>query len=247
MNRRRLITITAAVVLTLIGTWIIVTYVNNAEERAAGDQQFTDVLVPEEEIPAGTAADEMQNLVTDQSVPADLRPDDAVTDLADLGDSVADAKLLPGEPLRTGRFVEPGEGSQSRGAAVDEGDQVVSIALDAQRALGGGVRAGKRVGVVISIDQAEIPDDENPGQTTLGETLTGFVLNDIPVVAVSGGGEGGGGVMVSLSVDQSEAGRIVFGAEHGRIWLTEQNEQTVTAGGRIRTRDNIYQGTNEDS
>jgi pilus assembly protein CpaB len=191
----------------------------------------------------------MQNLVTDQSVPADLRPDDAVADLADVGDSVADVNLLPGEPLRTSRFVEPGEGSQARGAAVDEGDQVVSIALDAQRGLGGRVRAGQRVGVVISIDQAEIPDDENPGQTRLGETLTGFVLNDIPVVEVSGeGGEGGGGgLMVSLSVDQSEAGRIVFGAEHGRIWLTEQNEQTVTAGGRIRTRDNIYQGTNEDS
>jgi len=246
MNRRRLITITTAGVLTLIGTWIIVTYVNNAEERAAGNEELTNILVPEEEIPAGTTADEMQGLVTVQSIPADLRPSDAVTELAEVGDQVTDVKLLPGEPIRRERFVDRGQGGPSGGTA-DEGDQVVSIALDAQRALGGDVRAGQRVGVVISMDQAEIPDDENPGQTRIGETLTGFVLNDIPVVAKAGGDEGGGGIMVSLSVDQSEAGRIIFGAEHGRIWLTEQNEQTVTAGGRIRTRDNIYQGTNEDS
>ena len=246
MNRRRLITIITAVVLTLVGTWIIVVYVNNAEERAARNEELTNVLVATDEIPAGTAAEEMRELVTVRSIPADLRPDDAVADLGDVSDLVTDVNLLPGEPLRAGRFVEPGQGSQSAAAVVDEGDQVVSIALEAPRSLGGQIRVGQRVGVLISIDQAEIPDDENPGELLPVDNTTGFVLNDIPVVRVSGGGEGGGGVMVSLSVDQSEAGRIVFGAEHGRIWLTEQNEATATAGGRIRTRDNIYQGTTED-
>lgn len=247
MNRRRLLTITSAIVLTLVGMWIIVVYVNNAEERAVGNEELTNVLVPVEEIPAGTSIEEMQNLVTVQSVPADLRPDDAVTDLAEVGNLVTDVDLLPGEPIRSGRFTEPGQGGRSGGAVVDEGDQIVSITLESQRALGGRIRAGQRVGILISIDQAEIPDDQNAGQTTVVDTTTGFVLNDIPVVAVDGGGEGGG-VMVSLSVDQSEAGRVVFGAEHGRIWLTEQNEQTVTAGGRIRTPETIYQGTpTEDS
>ncbi|HSK97712.1 MAG TPA: RcpC/CpaB family pilus assembly protein [Euzebyales bacterium] len=248
MNRR-LLTIIAAVVLTLLGTWIIVIYVSSAEQRAAGNQELTNVLVPIEEIPADTPADQMQDLVEVRSVPADLRPEDAITELADVEGRVTDANLLPGEPLRAGRFVEPGEAGPGGRATVDEGDQIVTVSLEAQRALGGELRAGTRVGVLVSMDGAEVPDDEataTTDDTDTADASTGFVLNDIPVVAVSGGGGeggGGGGLTISLSVDQNEAARIVFGAEHGRIWLTEQNDQTVTSGGSIRTRDNVYRGT----
>ena len=52
-------------------------------------------------------------------------------------------------------------------------------------------------------------------------------------------GEVGGTVMVSFAVDESDAERLVFGAEHGRIWLTEQNENTPTINGTFRSRQNI--------
>src|SRR5690554_4649886 len=135
MTRKRILTIAAAVVLTAIGTVIIVAYVNAAEQRARQGEQLTTVLVPTEEIPAGEAAADLANRVTTEEVPQDLRPEDAVSSLDELGDRVTSTSLLPGEPLRAARFVAPdAAGDDGR---IPEGMQVVSLALEPQRALGG--------------------------------------------------------------------------------------------------------------
>lgn len=244
MNRRRLLTIGAAVLLTLIGTVILVAYVNAAEQRAQQGEQLTTVLVPTERIEANAAARDLADRVTTDEVPRDLRPEGAVTDLAELGDRVTTTDLLPGEPLREERFGAPGQARAGR-EDIPEGFQVVSLSLEPQRALGGRIDPGLEVGVLLSVDQAEVPDPDAPGETNLEDQATGMVLNHVLVTDVSGGfdeetGQSAGVVMVSLAVDQSDAERLVFGAEHGRVWLTEQNAETSTAGGRFRTRETIF-------
>jgi pilus assembly protein CpaB len=247
MNRRRLLTILAAVLLTLIGTVIIVTYVNSAERRARQGEELTTILVADEPIPAGTAAGDVTARVRPLEVPRYVRPGDAVEDVAALGQQVTSGDILPDEPLREGQFGPPTPGGAAAELDLPEELQIVSVALEPQRALGGRIQPGQEVGIMLSVDQAEIPTDANSDQVEIAESATGLVLNRVPVTAVTGGldeetGEAGGGaVMVSFAVDESDAERLVFGAEHGRIWLTEQSQETPSINDQFRTRENVFQ------
>ena len=251
MARRRVITIAAAVLLTLFGTIVIIAYVNSAEQRAQQGQELTTVLVPTEQIEAGVPAAELAERVTTEEIPAELRPEDAVSRLDELGDQVTAERLLPGEPLRTGRFQRAGEARSggTGGVPIPEGLQAVTVALEPQRALGGRVRPGQTVGVMLSMDQAEIPSPEDAGETVFAESATGMVLNRVPVIDVSGvdaeTGEASGAVMVSLALDESDAERLIFGAEQGRIWLTQQTDDAPPLQDQFRTRQNVL--TNVDT
>jgi pilus assembly protein CpaB len=245
MDRRRVLTIAAAVLLTLFGTVVLVAYVNAAEQRAQQGEELTTVLVPTEEIPADTPAAELTDRVTTDELPRDMRPEDAVSDLSELGDRVTAVPLLAGEPVRAARFQAPGDVAAPGTADIPEDLQIVSIALEPQRALGGRIRTGQLVGVVLSVDGAEIPNPDDPTSTIHADNATGMVLNRVPVTAVSGGidsetGQAGNTVVVSLALDEADVERLVFGAEHGRVWLTEQNEETPNLGGTFRTRENIF-------
>jgi pilus assembly protein CpaB len=249
MNRRAL-TIVGAVLLTLFGTVLLVAYVSSAERRALEGQELTTVLVATEEIAANTPAAELTDLVAAEDVPAELRPEDAVSTLEELGDRVTSASILPGEPLRAGRFQSPDQAQTASGIDIPEGTQIVTLALEPQRALGGRIRPGQTVGVLLSVDQADVPDAQDPTQVNVADQSTGMVLDRVLVTNVSGGvdeetGQANSAVMVSFALDESDAERLVFGAEHGRVWLTEQNEDTTTLGGQIRTRENIYRDLDE--
>ena len=251
MNRR-VLTIVGAVLLTLFGTVLLVAYVNTAERRALAGEELTTVLVTTEEIAANVAAAELGDRVAREEVPRDMRPEDAVTTLDELGNRVTAVNLLPGETLRAGRFQSPDQARTADGVEIPEGTQIVTLSLEPQRALGGRVTAGQLVGVMLSVDQAEIPNQANPAETIVADQTTGMVLNQVLVTDVSGGvdeetGQAEGAVMVSFALDESDAERLVFGAEHGRVWLTEQNQNTPTLGGQFRTRENIFDAVNEGS
>jgi pilus assembly protein CpaB len=246
MTRRRLLTIALAVLLTLFGTVILIAYISSAEQRARQGQELTTVLVPTAEIEANVPARDLADRVTSEEVPRDMRPEDAVSGLDELRDRVTAVTLLPGEPLRAGRFQAPGRTRTPGGMAIPEGMQVVSVALEPQRALGGRLQEGQLVGVMLSVDQAEVPSPDDPGETDVADTATGMVLNRVLVTNVVGAineetGQVDGTVMVSFALDESDAERLVFGAEHGRIWLTEQNDDTPTLENQFRTRQNIFQ------
>jgi pilus assembly protein CpaB len=251
MTRRRLLTIVVAVLLTVFGTVILIAYVSSAEQRARQGQELTTVLVPTKKIEASVPATDLAERVTTEEVPRDMRPQDAVSSLDELGNRVTTAELLPGEPLRAGRFQPPDRAQPSGGTAIPEGMQIVTVALEPQRALGGRVRKGQLVGVILSMDQAEIPNPDNQTETVLAESATGMMLNRVLVTNVSGAideesEQAEVTVMISLALDRSDAERLVFGAEHGRIWLTEQNADTPTLGGQFRTRNNIFEAVDTE-
>jgi len=48
--------------------------------------------------------------------------------------------------------------------------------------------------------------------------------------------------MVTLAVTSQDAESVVFGAEHGTLWLSLEPEGTETGGTRVVQPDNIYVG-----
>jgi pilus assembly protein CpaB len=152
-NRRRIIGIVAAVLLALVGTVSLVSYVRSAKDKAVADEALVDVYVVDELIPKGADAETIASSVSIEQVPARLEQSGAITDLDSIGDNVAAADLQPGDQLLTARLT-------AREAVSDEvSDKVqVSALLEAERAVGGAIQKGDLVGVYISFDPFDVDE-----------------------------------------------------------------------------------------
>jgi pilus assembly protein CpaB len=247
MARRRVLSIIAAIVLALFGTVVIVAYVNSAEDRAQEGVQLVRVLVASEEIEANTPASELDTAVRVEEVPQRLRQPDAVRNIDSQRGKVTIGPIRAGEQIVQRQFGEPDDVRPDGGNQIKKGMEVVSLALEPQRSVGGRLAPGDLVSVIVSVDQAEAQSDIDTTETTDQRQTTGLVLNGVPVTAVSGGvteeeGEAANAVIVSLEVSGSDAERIVFGMEHGTVWLTLNGENPEPPNDQIRSQDNVYDG-----
>ena len=150
---RKVSGVVVALLLAAIGTTILVRYVQGAEERALEGEELVDVLVVDEDIPAGTPAVELAELVRVEQVPAKVRADGAVADLAELEELVAEVDLASGEQLLSSRFAaRQAFEARPAGLTIPEGLVEVTLALDPERAVGGLIAPGDSVAVFASFE-----------------------------------------------------------------------------------------------
>jgi pilus assembly protein CpaB len=217
MNRK-LNGIVVAVVLAIIGTFLLVGYVSSAEARATKGEKLVPVLVVQSAIRAGTDVDHIGDAVAIEQVPSKVRARGALDSLDDV-DGVTAVALVPGEQLLADRFVDPAV--EARGN-VPEGLYEVTLSLDPERALGGRIAPGHQVGVVASFDD-----------TTTGASTTSLLVDHVLVTGVQAtdppddteDGEKIGpapesALLVTLALDQADLERVVGASEHGTVWLS---------------------------
>lgn len=228
--------------LTVFGTVVLVAFVNSAEQRAREGAELVRVLVAAEEIPQGTSSDAVADTVAAREVPSVMRAPDAVDDISELGEQVTVERILAGEPIVARQFGDEAAAQRGDQGQIDEGRQVVTIALEPQRALGGQVAQGDLVGVIVSVENNGAASDADASDATGCSGETASVLSGIEVTDVSGADpETGatGALMVSMDVDESDAEAIVFGAEYGSIWLTRQPAD-AQIDGQTQTCDDVF-------
>ena len=243
--RRRLLAAFAALVLALAGAVVLVAYVRGADARAAAGMQTVPVLVVQRLVPEGTPADQLADEVDTELVPAKTAVPGRVADLADLAGKVATVDLQPGEQLLAGRFAFPDDLRAPGTVDVPAGDQEVSVLLDPQRAVGGRLAAGDEVGVYLSMT--------DPTASTHG-VLHGVLVTQVQgapappsdgtdtQTASAGSAAPTGSLMVTLAVSARDAEEIVFGAEHGTLWLSLEPDGADTSSTQVVTPDNVYGG-----
>lgn len=220
--KRRMTAAIVAVLLAVIGAAILVSYVNGANRRAAAGTVAAPVLVATARIAQGTAVADLKRLVVSKQIPAIAVAAGAVSNLDQLTGLVNSAEIEPGEQLLTSRFADPNNVPAPGEVRIPPGLQQVAILLDSQRVLGGNIVAGATVGVFISFTQ--------PKATHLGvdHVLVTRVQGGVvpPVKKPARGAVSSaaplpdGGVMVTLAVTPANAQTLVYGAEHGTIWLS---------------------------
>jgi pilus assembly protein CpaB len=164
---RKVLGVAAAVLLAVVGTFVLASYVQDAEDSAQSDEELVDVLVVSSSVDAGTPAEDLTNRVHTEQVPQKIVANKAVSDLGSLDGRVAAIDLVAGEQLVSTRFVVPAKFDDRRTAIakVPDGLHEVTIALDPQRALGGKLQAGDTVGFTASFDQATAPPEEAADET----------------------------------------------------------------------------------
>jgi pilus assembly protein CpaB len=244
--RRRVLAGALAVLLAAVGAVLLLSYVGTADERAMAGLDTVSVLVVTKAVPAGTPGTDITSSVTAKTLPAVAVAPGTVADLGQLRGKVATAELLPGEQLLTSRFAVP-QKPQSDQVTIPKGMQELSVALDAQRVLGGHLVTGARVGVFVSLPK----DGVDPAKTRLllQKVLVSRVDGGVPAAAGStpsaaaSGSLGSPGtaasattsgqVTVTFVLTADDAEKVVFGAENGTIWLSLQPTAAVPDTGGV--------------
>lgn len=170
MNRR-IIGVVISIVLAGVGTWALVQYVRQADERAISGQEAVEVLVVAEPVPQGASLEEVADSVTTKLIPLSSRADDSVSTLEAVEGQVTSVDLVPGEQVLASRFVEAAVLQESQQVDVPEGLLEVTIAVSPERAVGGDVNPGDLVAFVASFDPFTLDAVEPDGTENLAEFL----------------------------------------------------------------------------
>jgi pilus assembly protein CpaB len=239
--RRRLLAALAALVLAATGAVVLLAYVRGADARALAGVQTVDVLVVDRQVAEGTPGEELAELVRTERLPAKAAVPGAVTDLGELAGRVATVDLQPGEQLLAARFAVPEDLGVPGTVPAPEGAAEVSLLLEPQRAVGGRLAAGDTVGVHVSL-----PDPKT--HAVLHRVLVTQVQGaPAPAAegegtdtASSGGAAPSASLMVTLGLRPEAVEAVVFGMEHGTVWLSLEPEGVDTSGTEVLTPANVY-------
>ena len=241
--RRRLLAAAAALVLALLGAVVLVAYARGADQRAMAGLSTVQVLVVAQPIAVGTRAEDLAELVSTEQLPAAAAVPGRITDLADLTGQVATVDLQPGEQLLASRFAAPESLEAPGTVAVPAGTEEVSVLLEPQRAVGGRLVAGDLVGVLLSLG------DPASTHAVLHRVLVtqvqgapapaGAAPADADTVA-AGSVAPAASLMVTLALTAEQAEGVVFGAEHGTLWLSLEPDGADLDETEVITPDNVY-------
>jgi len=238
--KRRLLAALAALILAVVGAAVLLGYARGADARAMAGVRTVSVLVVDKPIAQGTPAAQVKKLVRSELLPAKAVAPGRVTDLEDIAGEVATVDLEPGEQLLTARFSSPDKLRAPGTVDVPAGDEEVSVLLEPQRAMGGRLVAGDKVGVFLSLKLAD------------GTGETHAVLHQVLVTQVQGAvstskdaqpaasGTPAASLMVTFAVTAKQGEAIVFGQEHGSLWLSLEPKDAKTGGTTVLDQNNVY-------
>ncbi len=147
---KRWMAIAGAIVLAVVGTVLLISYVQSAEQRAREGQELATVLVVDEPIEKGTLAELIGDSVRETDIPLDVLAEDAVAELTELEGLVATTDLVPGEQVIASRFQTPAVVAAESRVEVPPEFLQVTISLQPPRAVGGRLVPGDYVGLIAS-------------------------------------------------------------------------------------------------
>jgi pilus assembly protein CpaB len=228
---RRLLAALAALLLAGLGAVVIVQYVSAADARARAGEDLVPVLVVADEVAAGVGTDLVRVSVAEQQVPRRLVAADAVQKLSEVDGRVTNAVLLPGDQLLRGRFSDPAELAPAGTVAAPLGTVEVSVALDAQRAVGGALKAGDKVGVQLT--------NQEPTASSLSDPSVFPVLDGILVTRVTAPADTGdptaAAYLVTLALEPADASAVVLSATAQAVWLSLEEPALRSPAGSAAT------------
>ena len=121
--------------------------------------------------------------------------------------------------------------------------QELSLQLDSKRVLGASLVPGDTVGVFLTVGQSPNRKTHLVAAKVLVSRVQGG-LAPVPADAKSTDQAAplpdASSVMVTLAVTAAQAEKIVFTAENGSIWLSDQTADDDETGTKIITEEGLY-------
>jgi len=188
---RRVVAITIALVVALLGAVGVVTYAQAADRRAVAGQETRSVYIAKGEVPMGTSAGEAvaQKLIVQQQVVARGVPEGALKDVGALtGALVATSAIMPGEIVLTSRFGTLATQAQSK--AVPDGKVAVTVELADPNRIAPLLTPGSHIVIYDTFNARDpkatdlVPNGEHLSDKADSLRVTKVLLDDVEVIAV---------------------------------------------------------------
>jgi pilus assembly protein CpaB len=252
----------AALLVAIIGTVLLITYVQSADQRAMAGTETSEVLVVQKAIPAGTPTSEIAGSVALKPIQKSTLTEGTVTDLADLGSKVTAVSLVPGEQLLTSRMVDPDSFLGPSRVAVPDGMQEVTFKLPIERVVGGKITAGDTVGIFISLQQSST---NGAGETTTQSSGTQLTFHKVLVTAAQfsngsaaqpdagqesrsdgalsseNSNQSDGTYLITVARNSIEAERLVYAVEFGKIYLSKEPAEATEGNTGVVDQTKVFQ------
>lgn len=221
----------AALVLVIVGSFMLINYVSDADRRAQAELVPTDVVVVKQSVPAGTKSEDLGAFVELKSVPGGTLAPDAVSSLSAVTGLVTSVELEPGEQLLSSRLVNPTELITPGSVPVPEGLQEVTVLLPPEAVVGGNLRAGDLVGIYVTIAGGNPDAPEAVATQPIFDQVLVTSIQQAPPAETTSTPEGtsavpGGAAFVTFARNSVDASKIIHSAGNGTIWLTKQSPTT---------------------
>ncbi|WP_437774081.1 Flp pilus assembly protein CpaB [Arthrobacter sp. KNU40] len=231
--------------LAVVGTLLLVSYVQGAEARAQRDLQPVDVLVVQSQIPSGATADSIKAAVKLVSLPQASVPNGALKSLDGLQGKVAATDLLPGEALVGARLVDPNTLAAPGSVPVPPGMQEISVQLEAQRVIGGRIQAGDTVGVIVLF--ADGAAGETAQQVFHKVMVTSVQRADSKPSTTAQDPKAqantqlpSGSLLVTVARNDVDSAKIALAAQFGTIWLTKEPASTTESAPTVVKKADVF-------
>lgn len=253
---RRLGLLAAALVVALLGTTAIFSYVNKVEANAVAGAEMVDVLVAAQRMPAGTSAASATKakLVQVGSLPRKSVPEGAITDLEQVGEQTLVGDVFAGEVLLKAKFADQ---AARTGALVIPKDKIaIAVELGDPQRVAGFVVPGSEVAIFATVAAAP------PGTTTsttdsaaadADRDYTSILLPRVSVIAVGPatlkradsakdqeGEDAVAKAVLTVAVSQEEAERLVHSTQTGDLYFGLLSTTSKTGEGVGVTNSTLF-------
>ena len=280
---RRTIVLVVALLLAAIAAFAVWQFLQNVEDEAREGLQLVTVYQARDFIGEGIEGDLI--LSQERAVPVDILnenlPENAIGSVEDLNTvlsgRVAAGPISAGQILTSDQFVIITSSVQPLAERIPAGKQAMTISIDGERGVNGFVRPGDRVNVIVTLDVevrgttttgttggdfTEGEGQSQPEETVESVTITRFVLQGLPVLAVGQEiradeedatiqiqtqpdveGEQAQDTtlgLVTLEVTPEQAERLAYSFETGSSWLTLVPEDFVEVRTEGVTINNLF-------
>jgi pilus assembly protein CpaB len=204
-----------ALLLAVAATTAVFLYLQGVQDQARTGGGTVEVVVSDEDIPAGTALDDLisRGVFTTIPVTKDSLVEGAVTELADLEDRTTNAPVLAGEQISTARL--QGSNELPGGTlGIPDGYAALSFSLELPRVAGGAVQPGDHVTAYGTFNNSST--EGGPATVTL---VPDIEVLDITRPTARQTTSANPNLMVTLALRPADAQKLVFAQEQGSVWL----------------------------
>lgn len=232
--RSKILILVVAIVLGLTAAVLSARYIDSARSKVEEQEQPVEVLIAQQDLPAGMSAAELadEKYLKLETVPRRYVSDGAISSASAIEGKVLTVPLAKGEQVTRARFSLP----ETAGLAFAVPEDFVAISLpnSVDRGVGGLIKPGDTVVVYATFEPGSGVEEartrlilRKARVLAVGKTTTDApeIASDDTVDSTSDGmlasGRPGAEVppTITLALSPADAEKLVFAQEEGRVWL----------------------------
>ena len=260
---RRLGLLATALVVALLGTMAVFSYVSKVEADVVAGAEMVDVLVAAERMPAGTSAVSAtkSELVQVSSMPRKSVPEGALSSLDEIGEETLVSDVFAGEVLLRAKFAD--QTARTGELVIPKDTIAISIELEDPQRVAGFVVPGSEVAIFATIKKVDATaraTARDVSETSASvhvqaegdDDYTNLLLPRVSVIAVGPatlrpdqdekdkGEDDVTKAVLTVAVTQHDAARLVHAAQTGDLWFGLLSSSSKTSPGAGVSNLNLF-------